>query len=96
MGAVFGVFVCAISFVAIVVVVLLINAFHDPNKWYGKMLCDRCSYQWISRKITSPARCPRCSTSQIRELLGLMLSMPRPIDFSVNEPAKLAAESSPG
>jgi len=22
---------------------------HDPNKWYGKMVCNRCSYDWQAR-----------------------------------------------
>lgn len=37
----------------------------DPNKWYGRMSCNRCGYAWNSRRSTPPARCAKCSSQNI-------------------------------
>ncbi len=42
----------------------------DPNKWYGKMSCTKCGYQWDSRRNTPPARCPKCRSNSIRPVNG--------------------------
>jgi rubrerythrin len=45
-------------------------------KWYGKMRCGSCGYIWQSRRNTPPARCPRCSTTNIyvvRQAAGCMV-----------------------
>jgi len=42
----------------------------DPNKWYGKMVCNRCSYDWQSRRSKPSARCPKCSSKDVDPING--------------------------
>ena len=42
----------------------------DPNQWYGKMLCNRCGYNWQARRSTPPARCAKCSSKDIDAING--------------------------
>jgi Zn finger protein HypA/HybF involved in hydrogenase expression len=36
------------------------------QRWYGEMHCMSCDYTWKSRRNTPPARCARCSSSDIQ------------------------------
>lgn len=38
-------------------------------KWYGDMQCLDCEYKWISKRATSPSRCPSCSSRNIGQQL---------------------------
>jgi hypothetical protein len=42
----------------------------DPNKWYGDMICETCQYQWLTRRKTPPAACPRCRKKAIKPVTG--------------------------
>ena len=56
---------------AFVMILWALGAFKpDPNKWYGKMRCQRCGYQWQSKRRTPPARCPKCNSTGIEVTLG--------------------------
>ena len=68
----------AISLFLVLIVILVVAVLtkHDPNKWYGKMIRNKCSYQWVSRRKTPPARCPRCSANKIRLLKGQLTATP--------------------
>ncbi len=58
-----------IGLIAVIVLIIIIALFkaltHNPNKWYGKMVCNKCGYQWQSRRTTPPTRCPSCSSKLI-------------------------------
>lgn len=38
-------------------------------KWYGRMHCNSCAYQWQARRDTPPARCPRCGQGWIMPVM---------------------------
>jgi len=40
------------------------------TQWFGHMGCNACGYQWTSRKMTPPARCPNCRGNNIGTILG--------------------------
>ena len=69
-GRVIGIIVAAI----VIVVALFLKAVgitgKDPNRWYGKMNCERCGYSWESRRDTPPAQCPNCRSRFIATQLG--------------------------
>jgi hypothetical protein len=60
-----------ITTIAFVIIFAIAAFFYDPKKWYGRMQCTKCGYQWESRRNTPPVRCPKCSSTTISPLSGL-------------------------
>jgi hypothetical protein len=60
----------AIMTIAFVIIFIIAAATYDPKKWYGRMKCNRCAYQWTARRTTPPARCPKCSSNGITTVNG--------------------------
>ncbi|KZY42510.1 MULTISPECIES: hypothetical protein [unclassified Oleiphilus] len=42
-----------------------VKYWYDKPTWYGAMECNKCFYDWQSRRNTPPAKCPSCSSKDI-------------------------------
>ena len=54
-----------VAFVLSIAFTILFGKRFDPDKWSGRMSCERCGHQWKARGSMPPARCPSCRSKVI-------------------------------
>lgn len=55
-------------YIVIIGVITSESEIEEYEAWYGDMKCFSCLYYWKSRRNTPPAKCPRCSSKNIKTI----------------------------